>query len=107
MHTAAGTAPKGHQGTAPTDAIALAQPALTSTAAYLMLHNNVSGPEVGLADRISAGFQLGKPQNRPSGWPSAGRRADFEALIRPKSGPEARFRKHYYYVTGWDEQRHT
>ncbi len=47
-----------------------------------------------------AGFEWGKPRNRPSGRPSAGRTADFEASpirIRPKCGPAARFsaRKHY------------
>ncbi len=63
-------------------------------APHPMLRNNASGPEIGLAGRISAG----QPQN-----PKAGRRADFEALpnrIRPKSGPEARFlaRKHYSLI---------
>ena len=55
-----------------------------------MLCNNVSGPEIGLPGRISAGFQSGKLQNRLSGRPSAGRRADWEACptrIQPKSGP--------------------
>ena len=34
---------------------------------YPMLCNSASGSEVGLPDRISAGFQSGEPQNRPSG----------------------------------------
>ncbi len=55
--------------------------------------NRSSGPDVGRT-------LIGKPSNRPSGRPSAGRRADFEAFpsrVRPKSGPEARCpaRKHY------------
>ncbi len=63
---------------------------------YPVLRNSASGPEIGLPGRLSAGFQSGKPQNRPS----AGRVADFEAFpnrVRPKSEPEARFlsRKHY------------
>ncbi len=49
-----------------------------------------SGPDVG----------PGKPESRPSGWPKAGRRVDFEFFLirfRPKCGPETRFpaRKHY------------
>ncbi len=53
--------------------------------------NSASGPEIGLPGRISAGFQLGRPQHRPFGRPSAGRRADScvcPARILPKSGPE-------------------
>ncbi len=41
-----------------------------------------------------AGMWPGRLQNRPSGQPSAGRRADSECFtirIRPKSGPEVRF----------------
>jgi hypothetical protein len=33
---------------------------------YFLLHNNASGLEIGLSGRISAGFQWGNPQNRPS-----------------------------------------
>ncbi len=67
---------------------------------YSMLRNNASGPEIGIPDRISAGFLSGKHQIRPFGRPKASRRADFDAFptrIRPKSGPEVRFpaRKHY------------
>ncbi len=61
---------------------------------YRMLRNMASGPEIGFPGRISAGFDSGKPQNRSSGRPSAGRRDDVEAFpmrIRPKSSPEARF----------------
>ncbi len=47
---------------------------------YPRLRNNASGPEIGLPDQISTGFYLGDPQNRTSGRPSAGRRADFEAF---------------------------
>ncbi len=36
---------------------------------YFRLCNSASGPEIGLAGRISAGFESGEPQNRPSGWP--------------------------------------
>ncbi len=69
-------------------------------AIYPMLSNNASGLEIGLPAQISAGFYSGKSQNRSSGRPSAGRRADFDAFptgIRPKSNLEARFpaRKHY------------
>ncbi len=59
-----------------------------------------SGPGIGLPGWILAGLLPGKHRNRPSGRPSAGRRADFSAFpvaVRPKSGPEGRFpaRKHY------------
>ncbi len=62
-------------------------------------------PEICLPGRISAGFLSGKLQHRPSGWPKAGRRPDFEAFpirIRPKSGPEDRSppRKHYCVTSG-------
>ena len=67
---------------------------------YSMLRNNASGPEIGLPGRILAGLLPEKHRNRPSGRPSAGRRADFGAFpvaVRPQSGPEGRFtaRKHY------------
>ncbi len=59
---------------------------------YPMFPDNVSGPEIGLPGQTSAGFYTGKPQNRPSGRPSAGRRAEaFPTRIRPTSGSEARF----------------
>ncbi len=35
---------------------------------------------IGLPVRMSARFYIGKPESRPSGRPTAGRRADFEAL---------------------------
>ncbi len=76
-----------------------------------MLCNSVSGPEAGLPGRILAGLPPGKHQNRPSGRPKAGRRADFGGFpvaVRPISGPEGRFpaRKHYgvtesSYKLGW------
>ncbi len=71
-----------------------------STKTRPMLSHNASGPEVGLPGRISAGFQSGRPQNRPSRRPKAVRRGEFEVFrirIRPKSSPEARFPapKHY------------
>ena len=47
---------------------------------YPMLCNSASGPEIGFPDRISAGLQSARPQNRRSGRPSAGRRADFDAF---------------------------
>ena len=67
---------------------------------YSLLRNNASGPEIGLPGRILAGLLPGRHRNRPSGRPSAGRRADlggFAVAVRPKSGPEGRFtaRKHY------------
>ena len=37
-----------------------------------MLHNNISGPEIGLPGRISAGFYSGEPQSLPSDRPKAG-----------------------------------
>ncbi len=54
---------------------------------------------------MSAGLQLGKLQNRPSGLPPAGRRADFDVSpirIRPKSAPEGRLPalKHYCITSG-------
>ncbi len=72
---------------------------------HTMLCNSASKPEIGLLGRMSAGLQSGTPQNRPSGRPSAGRRADFDVCptrIRPKSGREARFpaRKHYCVTLG-------
>ncbi len=36
---------------------------------YFLLCNSAPGPEIRLPSRISAGFQSGKPQNRPSGRP--------------------------------------
>ncbi len=60
-----------------------------------MLHNNVSGPEIGLTGRILAGLLLGKRRNRPSGRPSAGRRADFVAFpvaVQPNPARKADFR---------------
>ncbi len=60
-------------------------------AQYSMLCNRDSGPEVVLPGRISTGYWPGKPQNRPSDRPKAGRRADCEAFpvrIRPKSGSD-------------------
>ncbi len=73
---------------------------------YLLLRNSAFGQEIWLPARISAGFKLEKFQNRPSGRPKAGRRADFEAFpisIRPRTGPEARFpaRKHYWIGVPW------
>ncbi len=67
---------------------------------YSMLRNTASGLEIRLPGRILAGLLHGKHRNRPSGRPSAGRRADFGAFpvaVRPKSGPEVRFpaQKHY------------
>ncbi len=65
---------------------------------YPMLRNIASGTEINLPGWKSgfrAGNLIGKNLNRPSGRPSAGRRADVEAFpirIRPKSGPA---RKHY------------
>jgi hypothetical protein len=59
-----------------------------------MLRNSASGSEIGLPGRILAGLLPGKHQNRPSGWPTAGRRADFGAFpvaVQPKSSPEVRF----------------
>ncbi len=38
---------------------------------FRMLRHNASGSEIGLRGRISTGFCSGKPQNRPSGRPSA------------------------------------
>jgi hypothetical protein len=65
---------------------------------------SASGPEMGLPGRISAGFQSGEPQNRSSGRPKAGRRAEFEAfpIRRPKSGLEGQFpaRRHYFVTSG-------
>ncbi len=67
---------------------------------YSILRNIASGPEIGLPGRILAGLLPGRHQNRPSGRPMAGRRADFGSFpvaVRPKSGPEGRFpaRQHY------------
>ncbi len=59
---------------------------------YPRLRKSAPGSGTGLPGWISAGFQSGKLQNRPSGRPKAGRRAVFEAFqirIRPKSGLEA------------------
>ncbi len=66
---------------------------------------SVSGSEVCLPGRISADNLSGKLQNRPAGWPKAGRRGDFDVFpnrVRPKSGPETRFqaRKHYCATSG-------
>ncbi len=61
---------------------------------YSMLRNSASGPEIGLPGRSLAGLQPGRHRNRPSSRPSAGQRADFEALpirIRSESGPKDRF----------------
>ncbi len=61
---------------------------------YPMLCNSASGLEVVFPGWISAGFQVGKPLNRPSGRPKACRRPVFSVFpirIRPKSGPVARF----------------
>jgi hypothetical protein len=44
------------------------------------LRNRASGPEIGLPGQIWAGFKSVKLQSRPSGWPSADRRTDFEAF---------------------------
>ncbi len=41
---------------------------------YPMLRTSASGPGIGLPGRISAEFEWGKPQNRPSGKPEAGSR---------------------------------
>ncbi len=57
---------------------------------YTMLRNSASGPEIGLQGRMSAGFESGKHQNRPSGRPE-GRFRGFPIRIRPKSRPEDRF----------------
>ncbi len=62
--------------------------------------NSASGPEIWLPAQFSAGVLSGKPQHRPSGRTSAGRKAEFEAFpttIQPTSGPEARVpaRKQY------------
>jgi hypothetical protein len=45
-----------------------------------MLSNGASEPEIDLPGKISAGLYSGKPQNRPSGRPSAGRKADFDSF---------------------------
>ncbi len=81
---------------------------------YSMLRNNASGPEIGLPGRILAGLLPEKHQNRPSGRPKAGRRADFgtfpgssPARIRPGRpiyGPEALLRNIGYKV--WGHGRH-
>ncbi len=74
---------------------------------FSLLHlSDLSGREVGLPGRVSAGFESGKLQNRPSGRPKAGQRADFEAFptrIRPKPSPEARSpaRRHTERPTSW------
>ncbi len=73
---------------------------------FPMFCDFVSGPEILLLGRISAGVWTGRPQNRSSDRPSAGQRADLEALpgtIRFKSGPEAGFpaRKHNCSVICW------
>ncbi len=39
---------------------------------YSMLRDNASGPEIGLPGWSSAGFELGKAQNRPSDRRPAG-----------------------------------
>ena len=44
---------------------------------YFRSCNKASGPEIGLPGRISAGFYSEKHQNRASGRPKAGRRAEF------------------------------
>jgi hypothetical protein len=74
--------------------------ALLRNIEYTVLHNSVSGPEIGFPGMIAAEFWSAKQQHRSFGRHSAGRRADFEALpigFRPKSGPEDRFpaRTHY------------
>ena len=68
---------------------------------YSMLRNSGSGPEIGPPGQILAGLPPGKLRNRPSGRPSAGRRADFGVFpvaVRPKSGPEALLRNIEYPV---------
>jgi hypothetical protein len=69
---------------------------------YPMLPNRASGPgrKPGFRARSRPDSSRIKPQSRPSGRPSAGRRADSQAFpmrVRPKSGPDALFpaRKHY------------
>ncbi len=65
---------------------------------YFMLRNSASGPVIGLPGRITAGFQSGDPQNRPSGRPKAGEpilrfsrlesgRNTSPIRIRPKYNP--------------------
>ena len=51
--------------------------------------NNASRPEIGFPGWISAGLLPGRHRNRPSGQPSAGRRADFDVspAVRPKILP--------------------
>ena len=73
---------------------------LSASSCYSMLHNSASGPEIGLPGWILAGLPPERHQNRPSGRPKAGRRADFYVFpvaVRPKCIPEGRCldRKHY------------
>ncbi len=58
-----------------------------------MLRNNASRPEIMFPGRMLAGLRPGKHRIRPSGRPSAGRRADFHGFpvaVRPKSGADLR-----------------
>ncbi len=67
---------------------------------YSMLRYSASGLEIGLLGRILAGLLPGKHQNRPSGRPSAGRKAAFGAFpvaVRPKSGPKSRVQARLCY----------
>ena len=51
---------------------------------YPMLRDSDSGLETGFPGSISAGFQSGKLQNLPSGRPTAGQRAEFDAAPETK-----------------------
>ncbi len=70
-----------------------------------MLRNSARRPEIGLLGRIWVELQSENRKHRLFGWPSAGRRAEFEVFpnrVRPTCGPEARFpaRKHYCVISG-------
>ncbi len=67
---------------------------------YSMLRNTASGPEIGLPGLILAGLLPGKNRKRPSGRPSAGRRADFGAF------PVAKVQQTYGQEGGFPARRH-